>query len=216
MFLIDSTEEYFNREYHIPNLTENYSESAEYVKLLVNSKISKLLKNDVLGIELYNDFYNNLDNGILKPDADQKWLDLVNGCQYELNDKFYYWKGLVYEENGVKESLFVPYIFNIWFHDTLTQSTMAGEQSIKVTNSVNVLNNKRIVESWNDFLNQYQGNIDNIYINKFYHRGILFEDYCYDNHRNVQVSLIKFLNDNKEFYPNAILKRFRHENSFNI
>lgn len=215
MYLIDSTTEFFYGKNSVPNIAEIVSESKDVLNNIIETKLPELLCDYALGIELFNDFKDNLENGQLKPTAEQKWKDLVNGKEYTKDSKTHVWKGLVSEVNGKKESFLVSYVFHLWLEDNTTYVSSNGEQAMQVANSNTVMNNRRLIDAWNEFLKFYQG--VNYYANGYigWHKGILYKDYCYGEHSQL-VSLIRFLKDHNEEYPTALNRRFRDKNSFNL
>lgn len=67
-----------------------------------------------LGYSLYKDFSEQFDVNELKASVDQKWKDLLNGKEYELNGVRKFWRGLRFEENELQKSLIAYYVFSVY------------------------------------------------------------------------------------------------------
>ena len=61
---------------------------------------------------LYKEFMSQFENDVIKESVDQKWKDLLTGKEYQINGKNYSWRGLIFEEAGVKKSLIANYVFH--------------------------------------------------------------------------------------------------------
>ena len=91
---------------------------------------------------------SQFENYVIKESADQKWKDLLTGKEYQLNGKNYFWRGLIFEEAGVKKSLIAYYVF----HNCIARgNNNAGIQKEKLAQEMETI--KRLyVQSWNDFV----------------------------------------------------------------
>lgn len=202
MYLISVPD--FQREYSIPNTNETYSESKVSAELFIDEKV-RLFLITILGDDLFADFDSNLENGQLKPDAEQKWIDFVNG-----KDKY---KGLIFNTGLFKNTCLIPLVYSYWLENNTTTVSGVGEVNLKATNAVSVVSTKRIVDAWNTFVDMYQGSYGNRPF-KGLVRGVPFCDYY--GSRSSFVSVRQFLHDNKETYPDAPIPFFEHRNSFGL
>lgn len=213
--LIQPTKDYFNREYSVPNISEMYSDSYENLSRIINLEVPRVLLH-VLGIDLFNELENELVDGLLPSTASQKWLDFVYGKEYTKDGKKRKYKGLIYKKDDkVVDSLLVKLCFHHWLQFNATFVSQAGEQSLNVTNSQTVINNKRLVDSWNDFLSDYQGENDYHGGFKIIHKGVLYEDF-FAEHKSQIVSVVTFLKDNPQTYKDASCGLYRSQNTFNL
>ena len=102
------------------------------------------------GYSLYKEFMNQFsEDYTLKGSADQKWDDLLNGKEYQVNGINYYWRGLIYEEGGLKRSLIAFYVFSKYVKRDYLGS---GIQSEKVK-EVNFNPSQIYIEAYNEFVN---------------------------------------------------------------
>ena len=196
-------ETYFQGDIMIPNITEVHSDN-DFVRGLIESE-SRLLLESVLGFELFNEFVSNLDgNGNLKPDAGQKWKNLVYGNIYEVGNINHQFKGLIQETPLYKTSLIADYVYYRWMKSTSSQSTGTGEAVLNGKNSSNVNGSQKLVTIWNRFFKLLtNGSHQKPY--RGYVNGVCFVDWYGSNQRN-SVSVFQFLTDNKEDYPNPGLQ----------
>lgn len=166
---------------------------------------------DALGRKEYENFISNLDvNGDLIPGADAKWDRLLNGHTYTIDGETCYWDGLKYEVGVMKESLLADYVYSRYVEDNQSSMGDVGMTSSKSENGMRVSANQRIVNAWNDFIKVRGGHrcpIDygylgpmNLYVDQFNHN----------------VTLYKFLDDNKTDYPDWKFKHLYYKNSFGI
>jgi len=211
MYLINGT--YFIREYNIPNTTELQGNSSTNLEQYVDERC-RLLLQMALGSELFADLDDNITNGVLDNDAPQKWENLVNGCTYTKNGKDYVWKGLLQEEGTFKSSLLTPYVYYYWLKGNISSVLGVGEVVTNGKNANNVNSTQRLVETWNDFVSQYQGNCS-YKSNVFIHNGVIVYDY-FQNANNNYVNFLQFIKDNDTDYPNANLETFEFKNQLGL
>lgn len=202
MYLISVSD--FQREYSVPNTTETYSDSGNSLNLFIEDKV-RLFLQYVLGADLYTDLDSNIENGVLKPDADQRWKDFING-----KDNY---RGLIYENGLFKASCLIPLVYSDWLESNITTVSGVGEVNIKAVNAVSVVSTKRLIDSWNTFVNMYQGSFGNRPF-KGIVKGVPFCDYY--GSKGSFVSVRQFLQDNKETYPDAPIPLFEHKNSLGL
>lgn len=212
MYLIDET--YFIKELSIPNINEMDSDNLTILTQYIDEYSRKLLKN-ALGYDLFKILDTNITNGVLDVGAHQKWLDLVNGCEYQKDGITYKWNGLIFTEGLHKSSLLAKYCFYFWLKDNVTQVTGTGEKSIKSVNADSVNSNQRLVTVWNDFVNDYQGS-GACSPSIWYKGNTKVIDYYGMNNGSKIVSLIQFLQDNETNYPDANLAIYNAQNQFGL
>lgn len=207
MYIIDET-------YFIQNLTVPTTDNLDVVGTdntlsQFIDKYARLLLKNALGITLFNLFDQDLTDGSLKAGADQIWKDLVNGKTYTDNGVTKVWKGLKFTEGVFKGSVLAHYTYYHWYLWQMSQISNFGEVKGSTVNAINVNENTKLVQIWNEFTQMYQGNSETIgtYSIK---NGVPFYDYFSVNN-NEDVSLLQFLIDNDTDYPNALLK---HEEGF--
>lgn len=212
MYLIDET--YFTGEYNIPNLNEMDSDTLSILNIDID-KYVRLLLQDTLGYTLFKDLDSYVIDGVLDSGAPQKWKDFVDGVEYVKDGKTYKWKGLLFTEGTYKGSLLVKYVYHYWLKDSVSLLTGTGEKNITATNAIGVNSTQRLVNIWNSFVNDYQGNICSYnYGNKYAYRTMSFNDWF--SLQNNFVSLIQFLYHKDADYPDAPLPLYATTNQLGL
>jgi|SRR5690606_24378260 len=215
MYLIDAS--YFVRELSIPNIDETYSENKKNLEYFIQDKVRLLLQN-LLGYELFKDFESYLVNGALpSTGVPLKWTNLVYGAEYSIASKTYKWNGLIYTLGTYKKSLLAKYVYCEFLKEEQNTMTGVGMKVVEAKNSINYTSNYKLNNVWNQFIKEYQGGsnyLDKPYIGK--KNSTTFIDWLGGENNNGYVSLVRFVMDNKDDYPNAPVYRYRIENSFGL
>jgi hypothetical protein len=212
MYLIDET--YFIKELSVPNINEMDADNLTILTQYVDEFARKLLK-DALGYDLFKELDTNITSGVLNVGAPQKWLDLVNGCEYTKDGKTYKWNGLIFTEGLHKSSLLAKFVFYHWLKDNVTTITGTGEKSIKSVNADSVNSNQRLVTVWNDFVSEYQGS-NTRFPTVWYKGATKVIDWFGSGESFGYVSLIQFLTDNETNYSDATLITYSLQNQFGL
>lgn len=223
MYIINDT--YFQApKREIPNLDEADSRSFAELERIIDEKC-RLLLLDFLTVEQFQEFDSYLVNGLFPVDAQPdpllpdyvpaKWIDLVNGVVYEVNDIPLKWNGLIYSLGTSKQSLLADYVYHAWLESQVSYMTGVGDAkgNPKGANLVNPT--QRVVKTWNDFVTAYQGG--NYYYSDYWaYGGLFYSMYPYFYSNNYEVSLIQFLSYNNEDYPNEGRKLFEVKNQLGL
>lgn len=142
--LIDST--YFTEIIAVPS-----SKYGNDIDTYINRYEEEILTG-LLGYSLYKDFIAGI--GVGSPD--QKWLDLRDGVEYEINyngdTRTVKWNGLI---NAAKVSLIAFYIYWQYKKVNTTITTNVGGVDPKSENSVRVIERQKLVEVWNRMIAIY-------------------------------------------------------------
>ena len=104
---------------------------------------------------------------------------------------------------------------NNFLKENVSLLTGTGEKVLDASNAIGVNSTQRMVMSWNDFVNQYQGQCFNYSVNRYYHDGVLVEDYFTGNNIE-QVNLIQYLEDNQADYIDAHKKLYKVQNQLGL
>ena len=213
MYII--TPDYFQKQYTIPNIDEMDSKNATVLEICIDQYVRVCLQN-ALGYNLWKELNLNIKDGVLDIGAPQKWLDLVNGKTYTKDGKTFTWKGLIYTEGIYKGSLLVPFVYYHFLKENVSLLTGTGEKVLDASNAIGVNSTQRMVMSWNDFVNQYQGqSLFSHHVNRYYHDGVLVEDYFTGNDSE-QVNLIQYLEDNQADYIDAHKRLYKIQNQLGL
>lgn len=212
MYII--TPDYFQKQYTIPNIDEMDSKNATVLEICIDQYVRVLLQN-ALGYNLWKELDQNIIDDVLDIGAPQKWLDLVNGKTYTKDDKVLNWKGLIYTEGIYKGSLLVPFVYYQFLKENVSLLTGTGEKVLDASNAIGVNSTQRMVMSWNDFVNQYQGQCFSYSVNRYYHNGVFVEDYFTGNDSE-QVNLIQYLQDNETDYPDSQKRLYNVQNQLGL
>lgn len=228
MYIINDT--YFQSpKREVSNLNEPDSKTFAEIQLLIDEKC-RLLLLDFLTVEQFQELDGYLVNGIFPENAQpdpllpnyvpQKWIDLVKGCTYQASDVDLIWKGLTYSLGTSKHSLLADYVYYFWLESQVSYMTGVGDAKGNPKGAFLVNPTQRIVTVWNEFVKHYQNNLPS-------YRGSLYGNYypvypyngCvgyYQHYKNQEVSLIQFLSDNEEQYPNDNRKFFEIKNQLGL
>ena len=213
MYII--TPDYFQKQYTIPNIDEMDSKNTTVLEICIDQYVRVCLQN-ALGYNLWKELDLNITDGVLDSGAPQKWLDLVNGKTYTKDGKTFTWKGLIYTEGIYKGSLLVPFVYYHFLKENVSLLTGTGEKVLDASNAIGVNSTQRMVMSWNDFVNQYQGQWSfSNHVNRYYHDGVLVEDYFTGNNIE-QVNLIQYLEDNQADYIDAHKRLYKVQNQLGL
>ena len=212
MYII--TPDYFQKQYTIPNIDEMDSKNATVLEICIDQYVRVCLQN-ALGYNLWKELDSNITDGVLDSGAPQKWLDLVNGKTYTKDGKDYTWKGLIYTEGIYKGSLLVPFVYYHFLKENVSLLTGTGEKVLDASNAIGVNSTQRMVMSWNDFVNQYQGQCFSYSVNRYYQDDVLVEDYFTGNDSE-QVNLIQYLEDNQADYIDAQKRLYKVQNQLGL
>lgn len=217
MYIIDDT--YFkslNRE--IPNLDEADSRSFAELERIIDEKC-RLLLLDFLSVEQFQEFNVYLINGLFPETptgVPQKWIDLVNGVNYQVNGVNLVWNGLAYSKGTYKGSLLADYVYSFWLEGMASYMTGVGDAKTNPKGANLVNPTQRYVNIWNKFVEQYQGNNWYGSYDIWEFGGMFYNVFplCYK--QNSEVSLLQFLSDKNEDYPNDNRKVFEVKNQLGL
>ena len=195
--IIDST--YFILELKHPNANTDTQAASQWRTNAITEldsfikKYSSLFLKITLGYNMYKVLVSNLDtNGLISDNAPQNLLELVKGKTYTKEGKTYRWEGLAFEEFGVKTSLLANYVFCKVLKNEQGFLSDIGNVKLEGKNSVRYTPRQEYTEAWNEFVR-------------------LNEESCGDF-----VSLIQFLEDHKEDFPESNPKKYKSINLFGI
>lgn len=217
MSLIDKT--YFEQWNLIPNVNEPDPNNRTSEDL--DSTIQQVEK-DVLsyafGWKMWEDFSQFIkDDGGLEVSAPQNYKDIVGGKTYQKTingePKDCFWKGLL--ETSPKSSLLADFVYYTYKVHNATMTTEFGEASVdgKVGNKASIT--PKVIKAYNQFVRKFNGGVKsfpNGYTMEgnpywFINGGVDYYGIC-DTYG--EVSLMRFLLDNKDSYPllDTEIKRF--------
>lgn len=147
------TTAYFKGSIHIDNATDvapnsdllgNTTELNEFIQEFVPECLIM-----VLGYSLFNELQNELDpqqaNG-LKDTAHQKWNDLLNGKEYQIDGVTVKWNGLIYSQANIKRSLLADYVYFKYM-----ENEKASMQENEVNNAIVTSAFPKVVKAWRRF-----------------------------------------------------------------
>lgn len=213
--IIDSS--YFEENNFIANIKEPdpNNRTSDNLNMLIELTERNLLS-ITFGRAMYEDLIRYYKDDSLTPPTEYK--NLVDGCSYQIDGKTRYWSGLRNEET--KESLIADLVYYSYHTDNISQTTGVGEVSIDVKVGVKHSVLPKVTKAWNRFLSKYNGVVG------VSMSGLTYEynpywvvsrrlgngygiDY-YGHNDCGEVSLIQFLEDNKEDYPLMVLDNCRY------
>ncbi len=215
MYIIDDT--YFQSPKRvIPNLDEADSKSFAELERIIEEKC-RLLFTYFMTPEQIQEFESYLDDDYLFPEdttgIPQKWIDLVNGTTYTLNDVSLVWNGLTYSKGTYKGSLLADYVYYYWLTENVSYMTGVGDAKANPKGANLVNPTQRIVTVWNEFVKQYQSDLyGNWHLRFPIYWG--WDDRCARGGN--EVSLFQFLSDHNEDYPNENRRFFEIKNQLGL
>jgi hypothetical protein len=141
------------------NIPSDSVDAPEALASFINRTEQEILRK-LLGSVLYNEFITAIfvditaDPLVAKDDADidQKWLDLRDGAEYEiegLTDCTFRYDGII--------NFMVPYVYSEWLAANHDHLTAMGNSLASVENAQMISPAKRIVKAYNTF-SRYIGN----------------------------------------------------------
>lgn len=173
--LIDTT--YFVGDINIP--FEN-KDNSEFNQNYIDRYVEEVLERSI-GRDMYEEFidgiYENTTNGVFADPAnkvmrdaaniDGKWLRLLNGHTYEVNDenRVYRvrWDGLI---NSKKQSFLAYYVFTKYAEQNYNQFLSTGNKIGKAENATSVSIRERLVRAYNEceyYIGEYPYKSDYIF-----------------------------------------------------
>ncbi len=110
------------------------------------SKYEPRFLKQLLGLSFYNAFIDGIDpiSG-----AQQRWLDLLNGVEYEYNDRLYEWVGF---QNTDKLSPIANFVYYQFTTKQVQWTVGTGEVKPKNENSTMVSATPKLVRAWNEMV----------------------------------------------------------------
>jgi hypothetical protein len=220
MYLIDET--FFIGKYAIAGLEDTDATASTELEYLIDEKGRLLLQKAFGNNVLYDDFNTYIEaDGTLDPLAPQKWKDLVDGVTYTKDDVEYRWRGLTFTEGTWKGSLMTQFVYCSWIEQNVSYLSGVGEVQAAAKNAPAVNSTQRYVTVWNGFVKMYQGGV---YNGRFgwhdfgnWQYGYHWSQYNYWNPcDDGTVSLLKFLYDNPEAYPDVKAKVYDVKNQIGL
>jgi len=221
---------YYKGDIHIPNVVNpspgvnDISNDSELKFFISEYEREVLIK--LLGYNLYKEFSEQFDvdvNGqwTIKPAADQKWKDLLNGKEYTIDTVTYNFRGLIFSEglgnSLINRSLLSYYVYyNFLSHDVDNYSSV-GVQTETAKNATRVSAIPKAVNAWSKFYSLAVGNYNQPYYitNSSGMTGIDWFG-CDDGER----SLYEFINDinlqTPDTYADWKPQRLENINQFGI
>lgn len=215
---------YFINELAIPNIGANTPiETGNQTRL---QRCIDVYEREVLiyglGRQLYEEFISNIDQNPLSVDygnlilgANVIWERLLLGYTYTIGSTDYYWNGLRYtietSANIIYKSLIAYYVYAKYVEQNVSNLTDLGVVAENAKNADLVSPSPKIVYAWREFYKMYGTNEWN------YNR--LFASPVYEllNVTNTgEVSLFKFLIDNRSDYSTWRFTQLDNKNSFGI
>lgn len=191
-----------------PAITDTTPNEVSDLQAVINRCEYELLFNS-LGYEQYTELQGQFTpTGEWKPDALQKWIDLVDGKNE--------WTGLRFEIGGNKISLIAYYVYCVMLKEKRQYFATTGLANIESANATKINPTEEYVDKWNTFVCMYQGGYNYRYLNWW--NPIFFEWNGYPKYstNDNYMSLLQYLNNNTDLYDVSYFKLCETQNRFNI
>lgn len=221
MYLIDET--YFQApKKEVPNLDEADSRSFSELERIIDD-LGRSFMYYFLTPEEVADFNIYLVNGKFPSDVTgipQKWVDLVKGKTYTVNDVELVWNGLLFQKGTYKGSLLADFVYHNWLETQASYMTGVGDAKANPKGANLVNPTQRVVKAWNDFVELYQDNLPSYRGSNY---GNYYPAYPYNGcvgywqyYSNKEVSLTQFLSDHQTDYTSENRKFFEVKNQLGL
>ena len=214
MYIIDDT--YFQGEISIPNVEEADSRSKTELERLIDEKC-RLFMHRIFPNELIDELNALLVGGILPTTPVSKWTKLVYGDSYELDGTTVKWDGICAVLGTSKSSLLADYVYTFFLTESNTFLSGVGEMKSNASGTVMVNSTQRYVTIWNRFVSKYQADLcGNLFDFRNYFLDYQFFYPRYERPTNNSVSLVQYLTDNSEDFPNLEFPYFDVKNQLGL
>lgn len=157
---------HFKGDIHIPNVEDtapnsNLLGNATSLDLFIDECESDVLT-QCLGYSLYDEFINQFnESGELKEEAPEKWNDLLNGKEYQVDGKNVKFRGLTFKQGNLDRSLIAYYVFYQFLENDESSYTGTGIKKEKSKNSENASAAPKAIKAWRKFYKLTVGDFDN-------------------------------------------------------
>lgn len=214
MYIIDDT--YFQGDKSTPNIDEADSKSLTELERLID-RLCRQFMYDVLGDVLSAELGSLLANGILPETPVSKWTKLIYGDNYELDGKQVKWDGICVKQGTYKSSLLADYVYTFYLTESNTFLSGVGEMKGEARGAMMVNSTQRYVTIWNEFVKGYQSDLcGNIFDFRNYFLDYQFYYPRYERPINRSVSLVQYLTDHSDDFPNLSLPYFEIKNQLGL
>lgn len=210
--MIIDTSYFLNKSVFIPNsvaqpsIGSNTPTSISQLQEEIDFREDELLLSALGNIQLLELKSQFEIDGTWKTTALQKWKDLVDG-----KDE---WKGLRYITGTRKNSLIAFYVFFYYLKSDFQIYSTTGIQIANSENSEGQAPNFKQAESWNNFVDMWNGKNSSINIQSSFQNwnGIGLQLNNNDN----KTTLYDFLSKNSDVYDLSFFKRYSIINPYNL
>lgn len=212
---ITDTTYYQRGKKFIPNLQSlttgvpNNASKFEYIR----DNIERELLIKALNITLYNELNTALDD---LPNADVKWINLVEGTEYVKDGVTYRFDGL---RGFNKDSMVAYYVFCKYLENDESYYSTTGTVKSKALNSEMFNPTRKYLDAWNIFLMKYQDEytVDNYSYFVDDCTGLVVGiDYYHNQEKKLLVTLETYLKDHETDFEGYNFTRYSGVNSFGI
>ncbi len=224
-------ETYYKAEIFIPNLQTSVSDTATGVRIDGNQFIAQYEREALiktLGFKLFDEFADQFDVSAenvwtIKPAADQKWKDLLNGKEYTIGGDTVNYRGMVFTEpfagvsfGNLNRSFIAYYIYYHYLNDNMEDYSGTGINELAAKNATRTSPIPKSIRSWRRFYELVVGSFNQpALIHTRFGTGI---DWFGTN--DTERSLYQFIDDQNtlvaDTYADWKPSNFDNENQFGI
>ncbi len=142
------------------------------------AKYERLALIETLGYDLYSELQTNLENlndveyQTVKASAEDKWKDLVNGCDVTID-------GIKYRFDGLKPkgTFIADYIFYKFMENEAKNHTGIGMVSSESNNATRVNSYQKMVNVWNDMVSKIIDSEETYILSLYFYLDYNTEDF---------------------------------------
>jgi hypothetical protein len=221
---------YYKAELLIPNSQTSVSDTATGVRVGLNQFISQYEREALvktLGYTLYTEFAAEFDIvaetdvWTIKAAAAQKWKDLLNGLEYEINGDTVNYRGMIFTEpysgDDLNRSFIAYYIYYHYLNDDMEDYAGTGISELAAKNATRTSPIPKSIRSWRRFYELVVGTFNQpaLLQNR---SGMIGLDWF--GSVDTERSLYQFIDDQNtlvaDTYENWEPTQFDNENQFGI
>ena len=149
------------------------------------------------------------------PNADQKWIDLVEGVDYLKDGKTVRFEGL---RGYLKDSLVAYYVFCEYMQRDDSYYSTTGTVKATQKGAANYGGTKKFNDAYNTFVKYYQNDISHNECNYIIdaYGCVVGLDYYKQDYESSFITLETYLEDNKTDFEGYSFRRYERKNSFDL
>lgn len=216
--LIDTS--YFVGELHVPQVgggaSNKINNNDEFQNYIDQYEVD--IMDMGLGKKTSKELFSVLHSktGVINASADPKWTALIEGEDYQVDGKDYFWQGLRNKTGVLPRSIAAYYVYYKYMTDSILHKSTLGMVKAGADNSFSASAIPTLTRAWRNLYDWYgSGNCyytPDVYVKK----GVLVTDYFANNNNTREVSLFQYMVDKNEDFPDWTFTIIENKNQFQL